>query len=124
MSGVVSAYIEAEVTKRVASQGIVVWLDKDGQYSAFVDGLIKRHAAGDLPFPVRGYFYSHRPARRGSESWRISPAAASKPAESNLWRVSPGRIIYEPIIASTCAWTRFRMPGTRLRWTACGWACR
>ncbi|HVJ90606.1 MAG TPA: BREX-6 system phosphatase PglZ [Labilithrix sp.] len=50
-----SACLEAEVTKRIASQGIVVWLDKDGHYSAFVDELEQRHAAGDFPYPVLGY---------------------------------------------------------------------
>ncbi|MEP7119430.1 MAG: BREX-6 system phosphatase PglZ [Byssovorax sp.] len=68
MSGIVSACLEAEVTKRVASQGIVVWLDKDGQYSGFVDELIQRRAAGDYPFAVRGYRGSFLELMLGLES--------------------------------------------------------
>jgi len=53
--GIVSTYLEAEITKRVASQGIVVWLDKEGHYAAFVDALSERHARGEYPYPVCGY---------------------------------------------------------------------
>ena len=31
MSGIVSACLEADITRRIASQGIVVWLDRDGK---------------------------------------------------------------------------------------------
>ncbi len=51
MNGIVSAWLEADITRRVASQGIVVWLDRDGQYTPFVDGLRRRREEGASPFP-------------------------------------------------------------------------
>lgn len=54
-NGIVSTYLEAEITKRIISQGIVVWLDKEGHYARFVDDLAKRHADGDFAYPVFGY---------------------------------------------------------------------
>ncbi len=53
--GIVSAFLESEITKRITSQGIVVWLDKEGHYTAFVDALAKRFAERDYPYPVCGY---------------------------------------------------------------------
>ena len=32
-----------------------MWLDRYGHYTAFVDELTRRHAAGELSFPVVGY---------------------------------------------------------------------
>lgn len=55
MSGPVSSVIEQEVLGELRRQGIVVWLDKDGAYTHFVDGLAARHAAGDFLFPVVGF---------------------------------------------------------------------
>jgi hypothetical protein len=55
MTGIASACLEADISRRVATQGIVVWLDKDGQYTPFVDALMKRRAEGDYPFPVLAY---------------------------------------------------------------------
>lgn len=51
----VSGTLEDEVLREVRRRGIVVWLDKDGAYNDFVDGLIARHKAGDLREPVVAY---------------------------------------------------------------------
>ena len=51
----VSGALEDEVLREVRRRGIVVWLDKDGAYSEFVDGLIARHQAGNLREPVVAY---------------------------------------------------------------------
>ena len=55
MSGFVSATLEQEVAAEVRRQGTVIWLDKDGSYTGFVDALAARHAVGDLGFPVVGF---------------------------------------------------------------------
>ena len=52
--GFVSATLEQEVAAEVR-RGTVVWLDKDGSYTGFVDALAARHAAGDLAYPVVGF---------------------------------------------------------------------
>ncbi len=55
MSGLVSAALEQEIAAEVRRQGTVVWLDKDGSYTAFVDALVARRAAGEAAFPVVGF---------------------------------------------------------------------
>jgi len=59
MPGPISSALEQEVLREVRRRGIVVWLDKDGAYTPFVDDLIRRHHEGELPCPVvafRGSF--------------------------------------------------------------------
>lgn len=53
--GAASQALEQEVKNELRRQGIVVWLDKDKAYSAFVDGLAARHSRGDFPYPVVGF---------------------------------------------------------------------
>lgn len=53
--GPISSALEEEVLRKVRRQGIVVWLDKDNAYGAFVDGLMARHQAKDLREPVVAY---------------------------------------------------------------------
>lgn len=48
----VSAALEAAVREEVRLHGIVFWLDREGTYSAFVDDLVARRAAGTFPVPV------------------------------------------------------------------------
>jgi len=53
--GPVSAALEADVREWVRKHGIVVWLDGDADYTAFVDSLIATRAAGQLPYDVRAF---------------------------------------------------------------------
>ena len=57
--GPVSSVLATELRERVARQGLVIWLDADNHYSAFVDRLIALRAAGDLKYEVRAYRGSH-----------------------------------------------------------------
>lgn len=57
--GPVSARLEEEVRAKVSRGGLVVWLDADGAYTGFVDRLIARRAAKELPYEVRAYRGSH-----------------------------------------------------------------
>ena len=52
--GPVSAALEEELRGELR-KGIVVWLDKDGLYTDFVDQLALRHVAGEFPVPVVGF---------------------------------------------------------------------
>ncbi|MBV6628077.1 MAG: BREX-6 system phosphatase PglZ [Rivularia sp. (in: Bacteria)] len=50
--GVITSVLEKEVKKELRQHGIVVWLDKDAYYSAYVDTLVERHVNGDFFAPV------------------------------------------------------------------------
>lgn len=58
-AGPVSAALEAKVRTWVRSHGIVVWLDTHDHYTGFVDDLIARRKAGDLPYEVRAFRESY-----------------------------------------------------------------
>jgi hypothetical protein len=58
--GPVSAVLEEDLRAAISRGGLVVWLDADDHYSGFVDRLIARRAAGDLPhYDVQAYRGSH-----------------------------------------------------------------
>lgn len=50
--GLITKTLEAEVTEQLRQKGIVVWLDKDAHYNAYVDNLIERHQQKDFFAPV------------------------------------------------------------------------
>lgn len=51
----VSTHLERQLTGELRSHGHVLWLDKDGHYTAFVDGLAERAQRGGFSIPVVGY---------------------------------------------------------------------
>lgn len=51
MSGPVSARLRSELAREISQHGIVVWLDRDGHYTRFVDALRQEQ----LPFQVAAY---------------------------------------------------------------------
>lgn len=55
LGGPVSAVLEADLQSFVRRNGIVVWLDADDRYSAFVDRLIEAREAGSLKYEVRAF---------------------------------------------------------------------
>jgi hypothetical protein len=58
--GPVSAVLEEDLRAAISRGGLVVWLDADDHYTGFVDRLIARRAAGDLPhYDVQAYRGSH-----------------------------------------------------------------
>src|SRR5262249_41380884 len=50
--GPITAALEEEVTRTLRQRGIVIWLDKDGNYTAFVDALVERHTRNEFFAPV------------------------------------------------------------------------
>ena len=50
--GLISSVLEEEIKEKLRKYGIVVWLDKDKHYSAYVDELVERHARGEFFAPV------------------------------------------------------------------------
>jgi hypothetical protein len=53
--GPVSASLYAELRELARQRGIVVWLDKEGSYTAFADALAARSAADPTALPVRRF---------------------------------------------------------------------
>ena len=51
--GPVSSALEAALGEEARQHGIVVWLDRDGTYTAFADRLRQRAERGEFPHPVR-----------------------------------------------------------------------
>ncbi len=54
-SAPVSAWLEQKLLAQLNEKKIVVWLDADGAYTGFVDGLRRRSEAKDFPAPVLAY---------------------------------------------------------------------
>ncbi len=50
--GPITQTLEEEIKRDLRQQGLIIWLDKDAHYSAYVDQLIDRHAHNDFFAPV------------------------------------------------------------------------
>ena len=50
-----SSILELELKQGIKKNGLVIWLDSDDKYSAFVDRLSQKAERGDFPFPVLRY---------------------------------------------------------------------
>ena len=57
--GLITKTLESEVTEQLRQKGIVVWLDKDAHYNAYVDSLIERHRQGEFFAPVVAFRSSY-----------------------------------------------------------------
>ena len=55
MSTLCSAALQDELLRELRRSGVLVWLDKDGDYTPFVDALCQRHRDGAFPIPVVPY---------------------------------------------------------------------
>lgn len=59
LGGPASLFLEADLREWVRRHGILVWLDIDGHYTAFVGRLKQARAAGNLPYEVYSFSGSH-----------------------------------------------------------------
>lgn len=112
MNGPLSTALEAELTNEVRRNGVVVWLDKDGTYTPFVDALAERARQGEFPFPVlafRGSFLQTMLALDALERDGKLGSALDKP---RLLVHMPG--FNEENIRTTPVLELYR-PGTRYR---------
>jgi hypothetical protein len=48
----IATALEAEIKEKLRNYGIVIWLDKDSHYTAYVDALAQRHIEGNFFAPV------------------------------------------------------------------------
>ncbi len=50
--GPITAALDDELQRELRDRGIIVWLDRDGHYTPYVDALAERHGDGDFFAPV------------------------------------------------------------------------
>lgn len=50
--GPITATLEEELKQKLRQRSLVIWLDKDGVYTPYVDRLVERHAQGEFFAPV------------------------------------------------------------------------
>lgn len=67
--GLISSVLEEEIKEKLRKYGIVVWLDKDKHYSAYVDELVERHARGEFFAPVVAFRGTYLEMLLGLESY-------------------------------------------------------
>src|SRR5450759_1693319 len=59
LGGPVSVALESDLREWARRHGVVVWLDLDSHYTAFVDRLVAAREAGALPYDLRAFRGSH-----------------------------------------------------------------
>jgi hypothetical protein len=67
LSGPVSQALEADLREQARQHGILVWLDKEGAYTAFADALGARADGGEFAIPVRRFRGSYLELMLGLE---------------------------------------------------------
>ena len=67
--GLITKTLEAEVTEQLRQKGIVIWLDKDAHYTAYVDNLIERYKQGEFFAPVVAFRGSYLEMILGLDSY-------------------------------------------------------
>ncbi len=58
-SPTITSLLDDEITREIRRKRIVVWLDKRGDYTEYVDSLEKRFERKEFPFPVVSFRGSH-----------------------------------------------------------------
>jgi hypothetical protein len=74
----IANYLEDEIKRELRQRSLIIWLDKDGHYTEFVDTLIQRYQQGDFFAPVvafRGSYldmlFALEPYGNGEDADRI-----------------------------------------------------
>ncbi|TVQ93964.1 MAG: BREX-6 system phosphatase PglZ [Deltaproteobacteria bacterium] len=104
--GPVSSFLEADLRSWVQRHGIVVWLDLDGHYTAFVDRLIQARAAGELPYAVHAFRGSHLELLL--ELDRIAGGVERKPLVLHLPGFNEETVRLTPLLELYLAGVRYR----------------
>lgn len=50
--GTVSEYIQRKLENDIRQKGLLIWLDREGEFSSLVDTWIEQYRAGTFPYPV------------------------------------------------------------------------
>ncbi len=104
--GPVSATLEADLRNWVRRHGIVLWLDLDNHYSAFVDRLIRMKDEGAIPYEIRAFRGSHLELLLGMES--LESGVAKTPLVIHLPGFNEDSIRETPLLECYFAGARYR----------------
>ncbi len=105
-AGPVSTFLEDELRTWVRRHGIVVWLDLDSSYSAFVDRLMALDQTGDLPYRVRAFRGSHLQLMMELEG--VTGGADNLPLVIHLPGFNEDSVKETPLLELYSAGVRFR----------------
>lgn len=105
-AGPVSAALEADLRTWVRRHGVVVWLDLDGHYTGFVDRLLQRRAAGELPYEVAAFRGSHLALMMALEG--AAAGAERTPLVVHLPGFNEEAVRATPVLALYAAGVRYR----------------
>lgn len=50
--GVIADYVKKKLEKDIREKGLLIWLDKDDEFSTLADGLIQERAAGRFAYDI------------------------------------------------------------------------
>jgi hypothetical protein len=106
LGGPVSAALESELREWARKHGVVVWLDLDDRYSAFVDRLIDARKSGELPYDVRAFRGSHLALMRSLEG--IASGAEKVPLVIHLPGFNEDSVRETPLLELYAGGTRYR----------------
>ena len=104
--GPVSAALESELRDSARRHGVVVWLDLDDHYSAFVDRLVSARNAGALPYEVRAFRGSHLALMMSLEG--IAGGAEKVPLVVHLPGFNEDTVKHTPLFELYAAGVRYR----------------
>ena len=102
----VSTTLEADLRGWVRKHGVVLWLDLDDHYSAFVDALAARRAAGELPYDVRAFRGSHLALMMELE--RLAGGVDKAPLVIHLPGFNEDAVRQTPLLELYAAGARYR----------------
>ncbi len=102
----VSTTLEADLRTWVRKHGVVLWLDLDDHYSAFVDALAARRSAGDLPYAVHTFRGSHLALMLELE--RVAGGVDKPPVVIHLPGFNEDAVRQTPLLELYAAGARYR----------------
>src|SRR5262245_42782393 len=104
--GPVSAALESDLREWARKHGVLVWLDLDDHYSAFVDRLVDARKSGELPYEVRAFRGSHLALMRSLEG--IVSGVEKVPLVVHLPGFNEESVRDTPLLELYAAGTRYR----------------
>lgn len=104
----VSTTLEADLRAAVRKHGVVVWLDNDGAYTAFVDRLVQQRAEqpDQVPFALLPYRGSHLTLMMQAEG--VAAGADRAAVVVHLPRFTEDRVKASPVLELYSAGVRYR----------------
>ena len=106
VGGPVSAFLESDLRESARKQGVLVWLDGGGDYSAFVDRLIAARKSGTLSYDVRAFRGSYLALIASLEG--VAAGAEKVPLVIHLPGFNEDSVRDTPLLELYAAGSRYR----------------